>query len=314
MDGSSSSGGLWLQEHGQRLDRLGVPHSSALAVAIAVLRVQRADAAVAAAPAAADDGTSERCDPVEGTWVATGGALELRGPLVFARTGAIHAEPAAGVIGIAEAVRRSSSIPAVDSAASRGAASVSPEPWPHHGTMLAGGAVWYELAPLPTGPTGEASFALLPPLLARARHSANPTHRVAAFLPTGKGLPVCVAWPAGGHTGCPGPGWDEMTRDYLDGRYSLDAPMLRALHLLPLLPQPSRWASVDERWRARALVRGWGSEEGRRAERARVRAEAAAAMAGRVPGSASGRQVFLSWLAQRGGVGEPGVAGRGDGG
>jgi hypothetical protein len=306
MDGSSSS--LWLQEHGPRLDRLGVPRWMATAVADAVLRAQRMDAAVAAPRSRADDGTSGRCDAVRGGPVAAGAALELRGSLVFARASDVHAEPAIGVVGIADAVRRSSWIPAVNlTARTRSSAAAPPEHEPRHGATLAGGAVWYDLAPLPPGPTGDASFALLPPLLARARHSSTPTHRVAAFLPSSQSLPICVAWPADSSSSCSKSGRAEMTRDYLDGRYSLDAPLLRALQLLPLLPHPARWARAEERWRVRALVQGWGGEEGKRAEGARVRAEAAAAVAGRMPGSASGRQVFLAWMAQQRGEGEAGA-------
>jgi len=198
----------------------------------------------------------------------------LRSSSVVARTGAAHAASACCVVSASEAAQRSSSPSGV------------------------GSAFWLDVVPLQPDAAGTASFAVLPPLLARMRHSATPTHRVAALALEPGALPLCIAWPVGERaTGSPP--WPEATRDYLAGRYGLTAPLLRALQLIPLLPNPARWVSPAERRHTRASLRDWASEQGQRAERARARAEAASAAAGRMPPSASGRQVFLAWLAQQ---------------
>ena len=165
---------------------------------------------------------------------------------------------------------------------------------------------WLDLIPLSPADGESAPFAVLPPRLARMRHSASPTHRV-AVVRGGEGELIALAWPAtsGARHGAEEVAEVELTRNYLEGRYKELSPLHCSLLLLPLLPHAARWAEPRERSAVQRRLRLWASEEGQRVDTARRRAEAASAAAGRLPSSASGRQVFLGWLAQAAGTTPP---------
>ena len=184
--------------------------------------------------------------------------------------------------------------------------------------------VWLRGVPVHAASSGcgQESLALLDPLAEKVRHAAHATHRLGIFHPGKPRRPVSVMWRIAPGEGA-AEGAAEVTRDYLHGRYLLDTPSMRALQSLPWLPRPEVWHREEERHNPNSnpnpspspnQERRACEEEVRRldaaggagaasGEQARVAAaEARAAAAGRLPSSASGRQVFLSWLAQNGGV------------
>ena len=292
--------------------------------------------------------------------------LEARGPLVGGQARALHAQRALSVLSAAEVARYASEAAAVGPCAvdapsldleprlgtSEDHGASAPQPM-GEGTVCGvhrasldeasalcgiGGTAWFHVAPLPMEEDQPQSFAVLPSLMARMRHSDHPTHRLVVISAAAGQLPVCVALPIDeveGDEGChvddeeswSGDGplsvvagvasaakmrtdarWREATRDYLEGRFTQCSPLQRSLQLLPLLAQPCRWASGKDRSRTRGRLREWCSERGQRIEAARRRAEVASSAAGRLPASASGRQVFLAWLAQNGTNGTPASA------
>ena len=172
--------------------------------------------------------------------------------------------------------------------------------------------VWVRGVPVHAASSGcgQESLALLDPLAQQVRHSAHATHRLGVFHPGMPRQAVSVMWrvaPAEGaaeESAVADASGSEVTRDYLHGRYLLDTPSMRALQSLPWLSQPALWHDAEE---LRACQEELQRVEADRAgaaggEQVRVAAaEARAAAAGRLPSSASGRQVFLSWLAQNGG-------------
>ena len=157
---------------------------------------------------------------------------------------------------------------------------------------------------------GQESLALLDPLAEKVRHSAHATHRLGVFHPGKPRQPVSVMWriaPGEGAVEEPGvadASGFEVTRDYLHGRYLLDTPSMRALQSLPWLSQPALWHTTEELRACEEELQRVEADRAGAAGGEQVRAaaaEARAAAAGRLPSSASGRQVFLSWLAQNGG-------------
>ena len=99
----------------------------------------------------------------------------------------------------------------------------------------------------------------------------------------------------------------EVTRDFLRCRYFVEQPLHRALHALPLLSEPALWASDDERAACEAELRARRADW-ERAEQQQSPARPAAAPTGGLHASASGRQVFLAWMAAGGGGAPPAAA------
>lgn len=157
-----------------------------------------------------------------------------------------------------------------------------------------GPAAWIEA--IPASKISEPALALLDPLGLRMRHSATPTHRVECFRSGGK--VYSVAWPLP-RVKLSDDKPIEATRDYLHGRFMLDAPAYRAMQCTPLLSWPARWASAAELAECREALRARKVARESGAQARSTAAEAASTAAGRLPASASSRQVFLSWLAQQ---------------
>ena len=101
-----------------------------------------------------------------------------------------------------------------------------------------------------SGTDGQA-FALLDPVAGAMRHSAMPTHAFGVLCPQPEGnAPVCVAWRIRASIGDA----SEVTRDFLQGRYMLDAPRLRAVQSSPWIDNPLVWACQGERRACAALL------------------------------------------------------------
>ena len=137
---------------------------------------------------------------------------------------------------------------------------------------------------------------------ARVRHSAQPTHVFAVLERAGKS-PLSVAWAVD-----PSAEPAEVTRDFLRCRYFVEQPLHRALHALPLLSEPALWASDDERAACEAELRARRAEWERAEQQQQAPARPAAAPTGGLHASASGRQVFLAWMAAGGGGAPPAAA------
>ena len=203
------------------------------------------------------------------------------------------------------------------------------------------------ILPIAAGSSGSTddALALLDPVACSMRHSAKPTHVFACLVPEGSGGPVSVAWPTDTTmlVGVSGDG-DlatvaplEATRDRLQGRFMLDAPLYRAVQSVPWLDLPDAWFAEDDRAACQRLVShdggartrlqragfaactgtgtgtGDGSSNSGSSDSAHCRdcCQVDGSSAGSTDSqrlgcggalglstSASGRQVFLAWLAQ----------------
>ena len=168
---------------------------------------------------------------------------------------------------------------------------------------------WSSAVPVPAEIAGldDDAFAMLDAVACTMRHSASPTHNVGVLqLPTGF---VSVAWAVDANAPC-----TEATRDWLRGKYMLDAPLYRAVQSVPWLDDSKVWLSASEREAAVRLV-----DDARHGSQVAgcTHQPAASAQTPRAPPpptSASGRQVFLAWLAQQGGSSSSSSGGGGGGG
>jgi len=168
---------------------------------------------------------------------------------------------------------------------------------------------WSRLLPLADG-----QLAFCDSVMGSVRHSGRaPTYAFAAICFDGFG-PICIGWPLAGRAmggsaprehGSEGAASKvvlaraEVTRNYVDGRYSTDSQLHRALYKLPWLSHPMCWSDAGEYASDVAAICMWTSEAGQQSEQARHGAELASLAGGRLPSSASTRQVFLGWVAQQ---------------